>query len=102
MNDLEIARSVELENINKIIEKYGIDEKYIEQYGKYKAKIQNKLVENLNEKKDGSLILVTSINPTPLGEGKTTVAIGLADALNRLEKKAVLALREPSLGPVLV
>lgn len=100
MNDLEIARSVELENINKIIEKYGIDEKYIEQYGKYKAKIQNKLVENLNEKKDGSLILVTSINPTPLGEGKTTVAIGLADALNKLEKKAVLALREPSLGPV--
>ena len=100
MNDLEIARSVELENINKIIEKYGIDEKYIEQYVKYKAKIQNKLVENLNEKKDGSLILVTSINPTPLGEGKTTVAIGLADALNRLEKKAVLALREPSLGPV--
>ncbi len=100
MNDLEIARSVELENINKIIEKYGIDEKYIEQYGKYKAKIQNKLVENLNEKKDGNLILVTSINPTPLGEGKTTVAIGLADALNRLEKKAVLALREPSLGPV--
>lgn len=100
MNDLEIARSVKLENINKIIEKYGIDEKYIEQYGKYKAKIQNKLVENLNEKKDGSLILVTSINPTPLGEGKTTVAIGLADALNKLEKKAVLALREPSLGPV--
>lgn len=100
MNDLEIARSVELENINKIIEKYGIDEKYIEQYGKYKAKIQNKVVKKLNEKKDGSLILVTSINPTPLGEGKTTVAIGLADALNRLEKKAVLALREPSLGPV--
>ena len=100
MNDLEIARSVELENINKIIEKYGIDEKYIEQYGKYKAKIQNKVVKELNEKKDGSLILVTSINPTPLGEGKTTVAIGLADALNRLEKKAVLALREPSLGPV--
>ena len=100
MNDLEIARSVELENINKIIEKYGIDEEYIEQYGKYKAKIQNKVVKELNEKKDGSLILVTSINPTPLGEGKTTVAIGLADALNRLEKKAVLALREPSLGPV--
>lgn len=100
MNDLEIARSVELENINKIIEKYGIDEEYIEQYGKYKAKIQNKVVKKLNEKKDGSLILVTSINPTPLGEGKTTVAIGLADALNRLEKKAVLALREPSLGPV--
>lgn len=100
MNDLEIARSVELENINKIIEKYGIDEEYIEQYGKYKAKIQNKVVKKLNEKKDGSLILVTSINPTPLGEGKTTVAIGLADALNRLEKKVVLALREPSLGPV--
>ncbi len=100
MNDLEIARSVKLENINKIIEKYGIDEEYIEQYGKYKAKIQNKAVKELNKKKDGKLILVTSINPTPLGEGKTTVAIGLADALNRLEKKAVLALREPSLGPV--
>ena len=100
MNDLEIARSIKLENINKIIEKYGIDEEYIEQYGKYKAKIQNKVVKELNKKKDGKLILVTSINPTPLGEGKTTVAIGLADALNRLEKKAVLALREPSLGPV--
>ena len=100
MNDLEIARSVKLENINKIIEKYGIDEEYIEQYGKYKAKIQNKVVKKLNEKKDGNLILVTSINPTPLGEGKTTVAIGLADALNRLEQKIVLALREPSLGPV--
>ena len=100
MNDLEIARSVKLENINKIIEKYGIDEEYIEQYGKYKAKIQNKVVKKLNEKKDGNLILVTSINPTPLGEGKTTVAIGLADALNRLEQKTVLALREPSLGPV--
>lgn len=100
MNDLEIARSVKLENINKIIEKYGIDEEYIEQYGKYKAKIQNKAIKELNKKKDGKLILVTSINPTPLGEGKTTVAIGLVDALNRLEKKSVLALREPSLGPV--
>ena len=100
MNDLEIARSVKLENINKIIEKYGIDEEYIEQYGKYKAKIQNKVVKELNKKKDGNLILVTSINPTPLGEGKTTVAIGLVDALNKLEKKSVLALREPSLGPV--
>ena len=100
MNDLEIARSIKLENIASIIEKNGIQEEYVEQYGKYKAKIRNEITENLKNRDDANLILVTSINPTPLGEGKTTIAIGLADALNKLDKKAILALREPSLGPV--
>ena len=100
MSDIEIARSIKLENINQISKKFNIPEEFIEPYGKYKAKVDNKFTESLKEKKDGKLILVTSINPTPLGEGKTTVAIGLADALNQLNKKAVLALREPSLGPV--
>lgn len=100
MSDIEIARNIKLENINQISKKFNIPEEFIEPYGKYKAKVDNKFTESLKEKKDGKLILVTSINPTPLGEGKTTVAIGLADALNQLNKKAVLALREPSLGPV--
>ena len=100
MSDIEIARSIKLENINQISKKFNIPEEFIEPYGKYKAKVDNKFTESLKEKKDGKLILVTSINPTPIGEGKTTVAIGLADALNQLNKKAVLALREPSLGPV--
>lgn len=100
MNDIEIAKSIKLEKINKIAEKFGISEDYIDQYGKYKAKISNSLTKDLKDKKDGKLILVTSINPTPLGEGKTTIAIGLSEAINRLGKKSVLALREPSLGPV--
>jgi formate--tetrahydrofolate ligase len=100
MTDLEIAKNVKLENINKILDKFNIDEKYVEQYGKYKAKIQNSYAETVKNKEDGNLVLVTAINPTPLGEGKTTIAIGLADGLNRINKKAVLALREPSLGPV--
>ena len=100
MKDIEIARNTKLESINTIAKKAEIPEEFVEQFGKYKAKISNRLVETLKEKKDADLILVTSINPTPLGEGKTTVAIGLADALNRLDKKAILALREPSLGPV--
>ena len=100
MNDIEIARSIKLENISKIAEKFGIDEEYVDQYGKYKAKVSNNLTADLKEKPDGKLILVTSINPTPLGEGKTTIAIGLSEALNRIGKKSILALREPSLGPV--
>ncbi|MBR3697172.1 MAG: formate--tetrahydrofolate ligase [Clostridia bacterium] len=100
MNDIEIARSIKMENITKVAEKFGIDEQYIEQYGKYKAKISNELTKKLKDKKDGKLILVTSINPTPLGEGKTTISIGLSEALNQIGKKAILALREPSLGPV--
>ena len=100
MEDIEIARGASIKNINQIANNLGIDEKYIECYGKYKAKISNRLNEDLKENKDGKLILVTSINPTPLGEGKTTMAIGLADGLRCIGEKSILALREPSLGPV--
>lgn len=100
MNDIEIARSVTPRKIIDIAEELEISDEYIEQYGKYKAKISNKVMSDLNERKNAKLVLVTAINPTPLGEGKTTISIGLADALKKLDKKAVLALREPSLGPV--
>ena len=100
MEDIEIAKKAKLKEITKIAKKIGIDGKYLEQYGKYKAKISNDLYEKKKDKKDGKLILVTSINPTPLGEGKTTISIGLADGLSRIGKKSILALREPSLGPV--
>ena len=100
MEDIDIARQAKLQNITKVAEKLGIEENYLEQYGKYKAKISKELNEKLKDKKDGKLILVTSINPTPLGEGKTTISIGLADGLSKINKKAILALREPSLGPV--
>ncbi len=100
MTDIEIARNVTLKPITKIAEKFGITEEDIELYGKYKAKISKSFIKKVSNEKDGKLILVTAINPTPLGEGKTTVAIGLSDALNRIGKKSVLALREPSLGPV--
>ena len=100
MTDIEIAKSVKLDNIVDIAEKIGINEEEIEQYGKYKAKISNSVYERLEEEKDGKLVLVTAINPTPLGEGKTTVSISIADALSKIGKKSILALREPSLGPV--
>ena len=100
MEDIEIARSIKPKKINEITTKLGIPEEFVEEYGKYKAKIQNKYMNELNNKENGKVILVTSINPTPLGEGKTTVSIGLADAMNRIDKKAILALREPSMGPV--
>ena len=100
MEDIEIAQNAKLEKISKIAEKVEIGEDFLEQYGKYKAKIDLKILDGLKEKKNGKLILVTSINPTPLGEGKTTVSIGLVDGLNKIGKKAVAALREPSLGPV--
>ena len=100
MTDIEIARNTELLKINEISEKLEINENDIEMYGKYKAKINEKVYEKLKDKKDGKLILVTAINPTPLGEGKTTVSIGLADGLSCIGKKSILALREPSLGPV--
>lgn len=100
MEDIDIARKVKLKNITQIAEKVGIKEEYIEQYGKYKAKISIDLYNKIKQKKSGKLILVTSINPTPLGEGKTTVSIGLADGINKIGKNAILALREPSLGPV--
>lgn len=100
MTDIEIAEKVELERIDKIAKKLNIDEDDIECYGKYKAKISNNVYKKLENKKDGKLILVTAINPTPLGEGKTTVSIAIADGLSRIGKKSILALREPSLGPV--
>lgn len=101
MEDVEIARSIKLEKIQDIAKKIDIKEDELEQYGKYKAKIDSRAIcERLKSKKDGKLILVTSINPTPLGEGKTTIAIGLADGLTKIGKKAILTLREPSLGPV--
>ena len=100
MTDIEIASKVELEKIEKIAQKLDINEDDIESYGKYKAKISNEVYEELQNKENGKLILVTAINPTPLGEGKTTVSIAIADGLSKIGKKAVLALREPSLGPV--
>ena len=100
MEDIEIAQNAKLEKIGRIAEKAGIKEDYLEQYGKYKAKVDLKIFDEMKEKKDGKLILVTSINPTPLGEGKTTVSIGLLDGLNKIGKNAIAALREPSLGPV--
>ena len=100
MEDIEIARNAKLKNINEITSKLGIPEDEIEPYGKYKAKISINYLNQLEDKKDGKLILVTAINPTPLGEGKTTTSIGLSDALNKINKKTILTLREPSLGPV--
>ena len=100
MSDIEIARNTKLENITQIAKKVGINEDDLELYGKYKAKISSDVYENLKNKKDGKLILVTAINPTPLGEGKTTISIGLADGLRQIGKNSILTLREPSLGPV--
>ena len=98
-SDIEIAQSVEMAHISEIAKKAQIDEKYIEYYGRYKAKIDLSLLSE-SEKKDGKLILVTAITPTPAGEGKTTTTIGLADGLNALGESVCVALREPSLGPV--
>lgn len=97
--DIEIAQSYKMKPITEIAEKVGIPEDYLEAYGKYKAKIDTAFLKN-ETRKDGKLVLVTAINPTPAGEGKTTTTIGLADALNAMGKKTVVALREPSLGPV--
>lgn len=99
MSDIEIAQSCKLEKITEIAKRAGIDENDIEQYGKYKAKIELSALKN-SKRKDGKLILVTAITPTPAGEGKTTTTIGLTDGLRRIGKNAVAALREPSLGPV--
>ena len=99
-SDIEIAQQAELKPISQIAEGLGIGEEYTEAYGKYKAKIDYNLLKEYNESPDGKLILVTAITPTPAGEGKTTTTVGLGDALNSLGKKAMIALREPSLGPV--
>ncbi len=98
--DIEIAQASKMEHIAKIAEMCGIDEKYVEQYGNYKAKIDLKLLSDRAEEPDGKLVLVTAITPTPAGEGKTTTTVGLGDALRKIGKKSVIALREPSLGPV--
>ena len=98
-SDIEIAQSCEMKNIREIAATAGVDEKYLEMYGNYKAKVDYKLL-NETQAQDGKLILVTAITPTPAGEGKTTTSVGLADGLRKLGKKSVVALREPSLGPV--
>lgn len=100
MTDIEIAQAAKAEPITKIAERAGIPEEYLELYGSNKAKISPELFRTLEGKKQGKLVLVTAITPTPAGEGKTTTTIGLADALRRIGKKPVVALREPSLGPV--
>lgn len=100
MTDIEIAKNVELEKIDEIAKKIDINEDDIECYGKYKAKISNLVYEKIKNKKDGKLILVTAINPTPLGEGKTTVSIAISDGFSKIGQKSILTLREPSLGPV--
>lgn len=101
LSDIEIAQQAKMEVINKIADKIGIPEKYVENYGKYKAKVDYRYLQNeLKNNKDAKLVLVTAINPTPAGEGKTTTTIGLGDAFKKLGKKTIIALREPSLGPV--
>lgn len=97
--DIEIAQEAKMMHIADIGEKIGIEKDYLELYGNYKAKISQKLWDKVKDNKDGKLILVTSINPTPAGEGKSTVTVGLGQALNHLKKKVAIALREPSLGP---
>ena len=97
--DIEIAQACTMQPITEIAKVAGVEEKYLELYGKYKAKVDYNLLRE-TDRKDGKLILVTAINPTPAGEGKTTTTVGLADGLRRLGKNTLVALREPSLGPV--
>ena len=97
--DIEIAQETQMLPITEIAKTAGVDEKYLEQYGKYKAKVDYNIL-NETDRKDGKLILVTAINPTPAGEGKTTTTVGLADGMRRMGKNVLVALREPSLGPV--
>ena len=99
-SDIEIAQACEMEPITAVAQRAGVDEAYLEQYGRYKAKVDYKLLKDKADAPDGKLILVTAITPTPAGEGKTTTTIGLGDALRRIGKNVVIALREPSLGPV--
>lgn len=100
MTDIEIAQACKPKHIREIAETAGVDERYLEQYGNFKAKIDNQMLRDLADRPDGKLILVTAITPTPAGEGKTTTSVGLTDGLRRIGKKAMVALREPSLGPV--
>ena len=98
--DIQIAQECEKKRITEIAKTAGVDEKYLEQYGNYKAKVDYALLRDMKDAKDAKLVLVTAINPTPAGEGKTTTTVGLADGLRRIGKKSMVALREPSLGPV--
>ena len=98
--DIQIAQEATMANIKEIAKTAGVDEKYLEQYGNYKAKVDLSILEDLKDKPDSKLILVTAIPPTPAGEGKTTTTVGLGDALRKIGKKSMIALREPSLGPV--
>ena len=100
LTDIEIAQQAKMMKIGQIAEKLGISEEETEPYGHYKAKLSQKLIDRVKDNKDGKLILVTAINPTPAGEGKTTTSVGLCEGMNRIGKKTVVALREPSLGPV--
>lgn len=101
LSDIEISKQANMLHIRDVAKKLGIDEDDLEYYGKYKAKLSSELQQKIANNKDGKLVLVTAINPTPAGEGKTTVTIGLGQAMNKLNKKCVIALREPSLGPVM-
>ena len=100
LSDIEIAQKATMKKIQEIAAGIGIPEEQLEPYGRYKAKVSLGFVDSLKGKKDGKLILVTAISPTPAGEGKTTTTVGLGDALNHIGKKAIICLREPSLGPV--
>ena len=100
MTDIEIARNTKLDNIVEVAKKVNVEEENLELYGKYKAKFSSELYEKVKDRKNGKLILVTAISPTPLGEGKTTMSIAIADGLRKINQKSILALREPSLGPV--
>ena len=100
LSDIEIAQACEKQRITEIAKVAGVEEKYLEQYGNYKAKVDYALLKDKVGQPDGKLVLVTAINPTPAGEGKTTTTVGLADGLRKIGKKSVVALREPSLGPV--
>lgn len=100
LSDIEIAQNAKMKDITEIAQNLGILPYELEPYGHYKAKINDSVFDRLHEKEDGKLVLVTAVNPTPAGEGKTTVSIGLGEAMNKIGKKAIVALREPSLGPV--
>ena len=99
-SDIDIAQKAKLKRINEIAAGLGIPEEHLVPYGHYKAKVSLDYAQSLAKKPDGKLILVTAISPTPAGEGKTTTTVGLGDALNKIGKKAIICLREPSLGPV--
>jgi len=100
MTDIDIAKKASMQRIAKVaVDKLAIDEQHLEPYGHYKAKLSLDFINSLQDREDGKLILVTAISPTPPGEGKTTTTIGLGDALNRIGKRALICIREPSLGP---